>query len=143
MIEVVDGSIATDLEQPELREAAERIVAAAGESRDLTEELGTVTLVGEIVDAKCWLGVMKPGRGKPHRACAARCISGGIPPLLMVRKEDGGTLPVLLVGENGEPLNQAVLPYVAEPVEVTGRAERRGGRIVLYTAETSIRRVDF
>ena len=43
------------------------------------EELGEHTLIGEITDAKCFFGTMKPGFGKTHRACAVRCISGGVP----------------------------------------------------------------
>jgi len=31
--------------------------------------LGRQTLVGEIVDSKCFLGVMNPGQRTPHRAC--------------------------------------------------------------------------
>ena len=50
--------------------------------------LGRQTLVGEIVDSKCFLGVMNPGRSAPHRACAVRCISGGIPPVLLVRQAE-------------------------------------------------------
>ena len=38
-----------------------------------------VTLKGEIIDPKCYLGAMKPGGGKTHKACAMRCIAGGIP----------------------------------------------------------------
>ena len=49
------------------------------------ESLGKQTFVGEIVDSKCFLGVMNPGRLTPHRACAIRCISGGVPPVLLVR----------------------------------------------------------
>ena len=56
-----------------------------------TEEivLGSVSLTGEIVDTKCHFGVMNPGSGKVHRDCAVRCISGGIPPGLLVRDRDG------------------------------------------------------
>ena len=36
--------------------------------------LGPATLKGEILDAKCFLGVMKPGQTKVHRKCAIRCI---------------------------------------------------------------------
>jgi hypothetical protein len=50
--------------------------------------LGRQTLVGEIVDSKCYLGVMNPGQLTPHRACAIRCISGGIPPVLLVRPKN-------------------------------------------------------
>jgi hypothetical protein len=35
--------------------------------------LGSVRLRGEIVDSKCYLGVMNPGNGKVHRDCAVRC----------------------------------------------------------------------
>ena len=42
---------------------------------------------GEIVDPKCFFGVMKPGEGKPHKDCAIRCILGGIPPVLKVTDE--------------------------------------------------------
>src|SRR5262249_23628955 len=45
--------------------------------------LGALSLIGEIVDSKCYLGVMNPGRGKVHRDCASRCLSGGIPPLFV------------------------------------------------------------
>ena len=68
-------------------------------------DLGEHTLRGEIVDIKCYLGVMKPAHGKPHRSCAARCISGGIPPVLMVKDRDGDTNYLLLVSaEFGQTL---------------------------------------
>ena len=49
--------------------------------------IGEVTLVGEVVDPKCWLGDMKPGDGKAHAACARLCMEGGIPPMLRVRTD--------------------------------------------------------
>ena len=42
---------------------------------------GEVNLKGEIIDPKCYFGVMKPGEGKVHKDCAIRCILGGIPPV--------------------------------------------------------------
>ncbi|MEM1447535.1 MAG: hypothetical protein AAF957_03145 [Planctomycetota bacterium] len=86
-----------------------------------------VTLRGEIVDSKCYLGVMKPGNLKTHRACAARCISGGVPPVLLVRQEDGTARYVLLVDEQGGAVNDRVLDMVAEPVEITGALSDLGG----------------
>jgi len=105
------------------------------------EELGEVTLTGEIVDAKCYYGVMKPGNLKPHRACAARCISGGVPPILVVRDRSGHARHLLLVGKNGEPVNAEVLAMVAEPVQITGELERTGGLLVLRTDPAGYRRV--
>ena len=88
---------------------------------------GRLTLQGEIVDSKCYLGVMKPGHHKPHRACASLCIRGGIPPLFVLYEDDGASdrpLPtehLLLVGPERQALSDEVLDYVAEPLEVTGQ----------------------
>jgi hypothetical protein len=95
------------------------------------EELGVATLVGEIVDSKCYLGVMNPGNTKPHRECAARCISGGVAPLFIVHTTDGQTLSLLLVSEKGEPVNKDVLDIVAEPVKISGKVIRQGDQLYL------------
>lgn len=106
-----------------------------------SENLGRRTLVGEIVDSKCYLGVMNPGQLTPHRACAVRCISGGIPPVLLVRPSTGPPLCFLLVSEDGHAVNKQVLDMVAEPVEITGDVERQGELLVLRADPHSFRRV--
>jgi hypothetical protein len=93
--------------------------------------LGHQTLVGEIVDSKCYLGVMNPGRLTPHRGCAVRCISGGIPPVLLVRRQAGPPLYFLLVSSEGRPVNKQVLDMVAEPIEITGEVIRQGELSIL------------
>ncbi|MCB1034659.1 MAG: ferric reductase-like transmembrane domain-containing protein [Acidobacteria bacterium] len=84
------------------------------------EPVGKVELEGEIVDTKCFLGVMRPGAGKVHRACAVRCLSGGVPPGLLVRTEEdpAGTV-YLLAGSGGKPLDL--------DVEWAGRVARVSG----------------
>ena len=104
------------------------------------ENLGRQTLVGEIVDSKCYLGVMNPGQLTPHRACAVRCISGGIPPLLLVRPKTGPPLYFLLVSGDGHAVNKEVLDMVAEPVQVTGDVERQGELLVLRADPKTFRR---
>lgn len=99
------------------------------------------TLRGEIVDSKCYLGVMKPGNLKVHRACAARCISGGVPPVLMVRRPDGTARYVLLVDANGDAVNDRILHMVAEPVEISGALSRLGDLEVLRADPMSYRRL--
>ena len=89
---------------------------------------GRVELTGEIVDSKCFLGVMKPGRGKPHRSCAARCLAGGIPPQLLVVSAEGASRLLLLADAQGGPLApESFLDLVGEPVTASGtrRAARR------------------
>ncbi len=92
------------------------------------------TVVGEIVDTKCYLGAMKPGRGKPHRDCASLCIRGGIPAALLVRTESGERRLVHLLDQRGQPLGHEVLEWVGEPVEVTGSLRRRDNRLLLRTS---------
>ena len=104
------------------------------------QSLGRQTLVGEIVDSKCFLGVMNPGQLTPHRACAIRCISGGVPPVLLVRQPDGPAIYLLLVSAAGKPVNQQVLDLVAEPVEITGEVERQDGLLILRADPATYRR---
>ena len=106
-----------------------------------TISLGTQTLTGEIVDSKCFLGVMNPGQLTPHRACAIRCISGGVPPVLLVRRTNSPSLYFLLVSRDGKPVNKQVLDLVAEPVEITGEVERQGELLILRADPATYRRV--
>jgi hypothetical protein len=106
-----------------------------------TMPLGKQTLVGEIVDSKCFLGVMNPGQLTPHRACAIRCISGGVPPVLLVRQKDGPAIYFLLVSSDGKAVNKQVLNMVAEPVEVTGEVEHQGELLILRADPATYRRV--
>ncbi len=131
MIEVAEGSVKLD---PDALQSSAR-------PRDDGQDLGQVTLIGEIVDSKCYLGVMKPGNTKAHRDCAARCISGGIPPVLMTRDQDGNASYTLLVGAQGESVNAAVLDLVAEPIEVQGRLRRMGNLLAISADPASYRRL--
>ena len=107
-----------------------------------TVGLGRQTLVGEIVDSKCFLGVMNPGQLIPHRACAIRCISGGVPPVLLVRQKDGTTIYLLLVSADGKPVNKQVLDMVAEPLEITGEVESQGDLLIMRSNPSTYRRVE-
>ncbi len=99
-----------------------------------------VTLRGEIVDSKCYFGVMNPGRLTPHRGCAVRCISGGIPPVLLVHEKDGPAKTYLLVSNDGSPVNKEVLDMVAEPVQITGDLVQQGSLTILRADPSTYRR---
>lgn len=103
--------------------------------------LGKATLRGEIVDSKCHLGLMNPGRFKAHRACAIQCLSGGIPPILVAEAQDGQLAHYLLVSMDGSAINDKVLDYVAEPVEVTGSLKTIGDHQILYIDPSTITRL--
>jgi len=82
------------------------------------ENARTHAVTGEIVDPKCYFGVMKPGEGKGHRSCAIRCIAGGIPAVLHDTSNDEY---FLLVNELREPLNDYLASIVGDQITVTGK----------------------
>ncbi|MEM9169780.1 MAG: hypothetical protein AAGC56_09005 [Pseudomonadota bacterium] len=91
-----------------------------------TRSYGRATLAGTIMDSKCFFGVMRPGRGKTHKACASLCIRGGIPPSFWVRDRNGAETVLLLTNADGGRASEAILPLVADPVEATGDLVRVG-----------------
>lgn len=93
--------------------------------------LGQVLLQGEITDPKCFLGVMKPGDGRPHRSCAVRCIAGGVPPLLYVNNQRGLRNGYLLLGANGERIDDQLLAYVGRGMQLRGQLEQADNWLIL------------
>lgn len=99
------------------------------------EYIGWMELTGEIADGKCYYGVMNPGRGKVHRDCAVRCLSGGATPVFLVR-DAGGALQALLLTEMG----REILDYAAEPVRLRGELRTSGSLLVFKAIPSSLRR---
>ena len=106
-------------------------VAGGGSAETPVSPGNAQTLVGEIVDTKCYLGAMKPGRGKPHRDCASLCIRGGVPAALLVRTKSGKRQLVHLMHASGRPAGPKVLDWVGHPVEITGLLRREDNRLFL------------
>jgi hypothetical protein len=110
MIEIEPGSIT--------------LVQSTSADQKAIRDLGEITVTGEIVDSKCYLGVMNPGQEKVHRDCAARCLSGGIPPLFVTAD---GQAQYLLVDIFGKALgHDALREFVAEPITARGELLQRG-----------------
>jgi hypothetical protein len=82
---------------------------------------------------------MNPGQLAPHRACAVRCISGGVPPILFVEQKDGPPLYLLLVGTDGRSINGEILDFVARPIQITGEVERQGQLLILQADPSSFK----
>jgi len=100
---------------------------------DPAEVLGEVDLTGELVDTKCYLGAMRPATGKVHRACAIRCLSGGVPPGLLVEHLPGEGTVLFLAGADGATLD--VDPQLA------GRRVRARGRLELHDGMPLLRAI--
>lgn len=129
MVEMNDASSFTALGRatgPEVPETTGRL-----------GRLGRVVLTGELVDTKCYFGVMRPATGKVHRACAVRCLSGGVPPGLLVRDGRGGGVVVMLTGNGGGPLRLDP-QWAARDLRVTGDLDLLEGIPVLETASLAL-----
>ena len=101
--------------------------------------LGNVQLTGEILDPKCYFGVMKPGHGKPHKDCAIRCIAGGMSPVFYVRNEKGEANYYLVLDENGRKMNEKLINHIAEPLTLEAKAVQYDDWVVLYVNDKSIK----
>ncbi|MDW3191356.1 MAG: hypothetical protein R8G66_03300 [Cytophagales bacterium] len=93
--------------------------ATALRNRKISQN-GSVTLSGEIVDPKCFFGVMNPGTKAVHRSCARRCISGGIVPVLAIRENGEFVDYYMLEDTSMEDIYQDILPFVGLPITISG-----------------------
>jgi len=125
MIEVVSGSVSED-------------PGAAPQNESAAKDLGPFDLVGEIVDGKCYLGVMNPGEGKVHRDCAVHCLSGGIPPLFAADDFEGAPATMVLTDHKEKLLPRTSLPLAAKRVRVRGHVFQVGDSLRLETDSTAI-----
>lgn len=74
---------------------------------------------------------MKPGYGKVHRDCTARCLSGGLPRGFVVHGGGSGGDIYLLTRADGTALGPEILSYLSEPVTIKGHADRLGDTLML------------
>ncbi len=146
MVEILPDSLKDlgEAEAPSLPRPSQRVFGPQDSSVvDTDGSLRRGTFYGEIVDSKCFLGVMKPGNLKTHRACAIRCISGGVPPVLVVRGESAldPVTYLLMVDEEGRAVNDRVLEHVAQPIRIQGFLKSYGDMHVLHAHLGSITRI--
>ena len=104
--------------------------------------MGAIEVQGEIVDPQCYFGIMKPGFGVPHRACAIRCLAGGVPPVLRGRTLGSVDTPMnyfLLLGPDGTRINAQLLPQVGETLKLKGQSVAYGDLLALEIDPASLR----
>jgi hypothetical protein len=112
MLQVVPGEIETLSAAPETTPSA-------------PVRIGTRRVVGELVDGKCHLGVMKPGEGPLHRDCAVRCLLGDVPPMIV---EHGTGRRFALVRDDGRPFVADFSAIAGRPLIVHGTLLSQGLR---------------
>ena len=92
----------------------------------------STTVVGEVIDAGCYMMDGAKATGEGHKDCATKCFAKGMPAALLTPKGD----VILLTPdhENGEPYATArTMP--GEKVSVTGMMMKRGGMSAMTVTE--------
>lgn len=113
------------------------------------EILDAVNLIGEILDAQCFMGIMNPGYGRTHRGCATQCIRGGQPVFFsMGMNSDGrggeagcGGTGYLLANSDGHKINTEILNHISVPVMMSARHQRIGNLNTLVYQPNSLARL--
>jgi hypothetical protein len=95
--------------------------------------LGTWRLTGEICDGKCMLGVMRPGTGLAHKACANICLGGGVPPVLVSTAPVAGSQFLLMGDPDGHALPDVFRDHTAIPQRMDGMVTRLADLLVFRT----------
>lgn len=114
---------------------------SAPSARPVWSTESPITIRGRLVDPKCYMGAMRPADGQTHRACAARCIAGGIPPMLVAPGEPNPRY-LVLSDTDGAPaaFRPGFLDLVGDTVEIRGRV--RSIANAEFLAIDDIRRAD-
>lgn len=123
----------------EIASTARPSIVGQGAAEPIAQSLGRFTLTGEIVDSKCYFGVMNPAEGRLHRACAVQCLRGGVPAVFVARDRAGDTIHLLVTGPAGQPINDALLRWAGEGVEARGEVLRQGQWLVWRLEPDSLR----
>ena len=127
----VRGSLIERDGEKMLQLAPDDIETLAGSSEtkpSATVRIRTVSVVGELVDSKCHLGVMKPGEGPVHRDCAVRCLLGAVPPMISVRDPRGVPARLALVNADGRPFFSDFSSLAGRPLRIRGTLVGQGAR---------------
>ncbi len=103
--------------------------------------MGRWRVVGEICDGKCGAGIMSPGTGIAHKACASLCLIGGVPPVLVLTHPLEGRQFLMIADSQGRALDRGVLRFVGMRVAMEGEVERRGDVVLIKVDTGKLRRL--
>lgn len=81
------------------------------------------SVTGNLEDAYCY-GTMG-AKGAGHKACAIKCVSKGIPAILIEKGTEKSY--ILLPNKDASPLPDSVIQHMEDLVTVTGKEYSRNG----------------
>lgn len=105
-------------------------VNAMGAGQPAKAAAKSMTLKGEVVDLGCYLG--HGARGADHKACATKCIAGGMPFGLLTAE---GKLYLLTMNHDNPDAYNKCKDLAAETVVVTGAVMQRNGLMAVDVAD--------
>jgi len=94
--------------------------------------LGRWRLTGEICDGKCYAGVMRPGSGLAHKACASFCVIGGVPPVFVTTAPIAGSRFLLIAGPGDSPMPDQLRDLTGRRIALDGAVERVGDLLIFH-----------
>ena len=112
--------------------------------------MNDVSVVGTVLDAQCFMGIMNPGYGRTHRACATLCIRGGQPVFFSIglggSKDKSGPQTCggngyILANASGDKINDEILNHISVPVTIDASLEKIGNLYRLVYKAESLRRI--
>ncbi|MEM8838151.1 MAG: hypothetical protein AAGE89_08670 [Pseudomonadota bacterium] len=87
--------------------------------------LGKWQLTGEICDGKCYAGLMRPGTGLAHKACANLCLFDRVPAVFVSAGPVDGQDTFILANKDGRVLTpEEISPITALYLTAEGEVER-------------------
>ena len=92
-----------------------------------------IELVGEVVNAKCWLSWATPRMGWMHRYCTKKSLTQGVPPILRVVQDERNVI-YLVEGENSHEL---FAKHAGNELELKGEVYYQNGWNVLRLSDES------
>lgn len=85
----------------------------------------TTTIIGEVVDSRCYIGDDQDQKGSKHQKCAIKCAKAGA--ALAILQEKTNNLYLIMPKEDGENPNTQFIPLIAKNVLVNGKVFEVGG----------------
>jgi hypothetical protein len=85
----------------------------------------STTIIGEVVDTRCYIGDDQDQKGAKHKVCAEKCAKAGA--ALAILQEKTNKLYLIMPKEDGENPNTEFIPFIAKNVLVSGKVFEVGG----------------
>ncbi|HEY9157344.1 hypothetical protein [Candidatus Binatus sp.] len=89
----------------------------------LAADGSAISVTGNLEDAYCYTTMGAKGAG--HKACAIKCVSKGVPVILIEKGTEKSY--IVLPNKEGSPLPESVIKHMEDQVTVTGKEYNKNG----------------